>query len=390
MPTPEAIFIGQRRLSLDDPAYFIADIAANHDGDLQRAKALIWLAAEAGADAAKFQHFKADKIVSDAGFRALGAQRGHQAQWDKSVFEVYRAHEFKREWNAELAATATAAGIHFMTTPYDDDAVSSVNALVPAWKIGSGDITWVDFIQRVARTGKPLLLATGASDMNDVDRAVNAVLMVNRQLLLMQCNTNYTGSLANFRHINLQVLQTFARRFPSVLLGLSDHSPGHAAVLGAITLGARAIEKHFTDDNSRVGPDHGFAMNPAAWREMVDRSRELQAALGDGVKRIEDNELETAVLQQRCVRAACELPAGTVLRAEHLEMLRPAPLGAARPHELHQLLGRALLLNRGAGEALCLSDVGDVGDVGGVGAGGASGAGAAAQNRSMADTVVLV
>ena len=352
MSLPEPIRIAERTLAMDQPSYFIADIAANHDGDLGRAKALIRAAAAAGADCAKFQHFKANKIVSDRGFRALGGQQSHQAAWKKPVFDVYRQHELNREWNGELAATAREVGIHFMTTPYDDEAVSSVNALVPAWKIGSGDITFVSFVEKVARTGKPILVASGASTQSDVDRAVKAVLAVNRQLVLMQCNTNYTGSLENFRFINLSVLKTYAARYPGVLLGLSDHSPGHATVLGAIALGARVIEKHFTDDCAREGPDHGFAMDPRTWREMVDRSRELEAALGDGIKRVEDNEVETAVLQQRCLRATRALPAGHVLMAADLEALRPAPADATRPYELPQVLGRRLLLPLEAGDAL--------------------------------------
>jgi len=355
--SPDPIRIAGRRLALDEPTYFIADIAANHDGDLGRAKALIWAAKEAGADCAKFQHFKAERIVSDRGFKALGAQLGHQAKWDKPVFDVYRAYELDRAWNEELAATAREAGIHFMTTPYDEEAVASVDALVPAWKIGSGDITWTEFIRKVAGTGKPLLLATGASSLADVDRAVRTALAVNRQLVLMQCNTNYTGSLENFRYINLNVLRTYAARYPRVLLGLSDHSPGHATVLGAVALGARAVEKHFTDDNARVGPDHGFAMNPGTWREMVDRTRELEAALGDGIKRVEANELQTAVLQQRCLRARRDLAAGAVLTMDDLEPLRPAPAGAARPYELSSLLGRRLREARAFGEALSLDDV---------------------------------
>ena len=352
LPDRTPIRIGHRPLALDQPSYFIADIAANHDGDLARAKALIWLAKEAGADCAKFQHFKAEKIVSDRGFKSLGGQQSHQAAWKRPVFDVYRHYELNRAWNAELAATAAAAGIDFMTTPYDDDAVATLEALVPAWKIGSGDISHLSLIDRVARTGKPIMLASGASTQTDVDRAVKAVLAVNCQLVLMQCNTNYTGSSENFRFINLNVLTTYAARYPGVLLGLSDHSPGHATVLGAIALGARAIEKHFTDDNAREGPDHSFAMNPQTWRDMVDRSRELEAALGDGVKRVEDNEAQTAVLQQRCLRAARALPAGHVLQAGDLEALRPAPPGALRPYELPAAVGQMLTMALEAGDAL--------------------------------------
>jgi sialic acid synthase SpsE len=147
-----------------------------------------------------------------------------------------------------------------------------------------------------------VLLATGASTHGRRRPCRAAVLRVNPQLVLMQCNTNYTGSLENFRHINLNVLKTYARALPGrVLLGLSDHSPGHATVLGAIAFGARAVEKHFTDDNARKGPDHGFAMNPQSWREMVERSRELEAALGDGVKRVEPTKRRPPC----CSSAAC-------------------------------------------------------------------------------------
>ena len=117
------------------------------------------------------------------------------------------------------------------------------------------------------------------------------------------------------------------------------------------------MEKHFTDDNTRVGPDHSFAMNPASWREMVDRTRELEAALGDGIKRVEDNERQTAVLQQRCLRARRDLATGTVLTMDDLEPLRPAPAGAARPYELQALLGRRLRAARAFGDALSLDDV---------------------------------
>lgn len=336
------IQIGTKWIGHAHPSYFIADIAANHDGDLGRAKDLIYSAKEAGADCAKFQHFKASQIVSDKGFKSLGSAQSHQATWKKSVYEVYEQFELNREWNHELARTALQAGIDFMTTPYDKEAVDSVNDLVLAWKIGSGDITYTSFIDYVARTSKPIMVATGASTMADVERAVQTILPINQQLVLMQCNTNYTGSLENFKYINLNVLKSYAHQFPNLVLGLSDHSPGHATVLGAIALGARVIEKHYTDDTSREGPDHGFSMDPTTWREMVQRSRELEAALGDGIKRVEENEQQTAILQQRCLRASKSLPVGHVLTADDLEALRPATPGALKPHQLQEIIGTTI------------------------------------------------
>jgi sialic acid synthase SpsE len=333
--------IAEREIGESNPTYFIADIAANHDGDPERAIALIHLAAEAGADAAKFQHFRAEHIVSREGFES-GPKLSHQSKWKKSVFEVYQSASVPWEWTKRLKAACDEAGIHFFSSPYDMEAVDMLDPYVPAFKIGSGDITWPAILEHIARKNKPVLLATGASGLPDVARAVATILAVNPQLLLMQCNTNYTGTVENMAFVNLRVLLKFASMYPDLVLGLSDHTPGHVTVLGAVTLGARAIEKHFTDDRSREGPDHPFSMDPAGWREMVDRTRDLERAFGDGVKRVEANEQETVVIQRRCLRAARDLAAGTVLAEGDLEALRPAPPDAVMPFELHEAVGRTL------------------------------------------------
>ena len=349
--------IGSRTIGSDQPTYFIADVASNHDGSLDRARELIRLCHEAGADAVKFQHFRATSIVSDYGFRRLGTDLGHQTAWSKPVFDVYREYELKREWTEDLAATARDVGVDFLTTPYDVDAIDRVTALVAAFKIGSGDISWPAFISRVASEGKPVLLATGAADLADVERAMHAVLEQTAQLAVMQCNTNYTGSPANFRFVNLRVLDTFARRWPMLPLGLSDHTAGHAAVLGAVTLGARLIEKHFTDDPSRPGPDHAFAMTPASWSEMVQRTRELEQALGDGVKRVEQNERETHIVQRRCIRLSRDVRAGVSLSPTDLECLRPAPPGSLEPHRMSTVVGSSLAHDMQRGEAILPNDL---------------------------------
>ncbi|HEV8048291.1 MAG TPA: N-acetylneuraminate synthase family protein, partial [Terriglobales bacterium] len=223
---------------------------------------------------------------------------------------------------------------------------------VEIFKIGSGDITWPEMLRKIASKQKPVLLATGASDVADVQRAVEEILKINPNLVLMQCNTDYTGSGAAFRHIHLRVLETYRAMFPGVILGLSDHTPGHATALGAVTLGARVIEKHFTDDNQREGPDHPFSMTPRSWREMVDRTRELEAALGSPIKIVEENERETVVVQRRCLRAATDLSPGTVLQREMLDALRPAPRDAVMPFDLCRVVGKVLINNLPAGEYL--------------------------------------
>ncbi|MBI4306872.1 MAG: N-acetylneuraminate synthase family protein [Chloroflexi bacterium] len=346
------IRIGQRRIGDDTPTYFIADISANHDGDLERAKMLISLSKDAGADAAKFQHFRAPEIVSKYGFARLGGQLSHQATWKKSVYEVYQAAALPGEWTGALKEACDAVSIDFFTAPYDFESVDLVDPFVDVYKIGSGDVTWLEILAKIAGKGKPIILSTGASDIGDVQRAVHTVRGINPHLALLQCNTNYTASAENFKHIHLNVLHTYRAMFPDLVIGLSDHTPGHATVLGAIALGARIVEKHFTDDTSRAGPDHVFSMTPKTWRDMVDRARELESALGDGDKRVAGNEQDTVVVQRRCLRAARNLKAGTSLTRELIEVLRPAPKDAIFPYDLNRVLGTRLGVDVSSGEHL--------------------------------------
>jgi len=352
------IQLGSRKIGLDHPVYFIADIAANHDGDLERAKKLIRMAKDAGADAAKFQNFRAPKIVSDYGFKALGKQLSHQAAWKKSVYQVYEDASVPFSWTPVLKDVCDQVGIDYFSSPYDFEAVDMLESYVPAYKAGSGLITWVEALVYMAKKGKPLMLATGASDLSDVIRAVRAVLVVNPELVLMQCNTNYTGNPENYDHLHLNVLKTYATLFPDAVLGLSDHTHGHAAVLGAVALGARVVEKHFTDDNQREGPDHKFAMNPEAWAEMVERTRELERALGSTDKFVAENETDTVVVQRRCLRAARDIQAGEVLTREMLEPLRPNTPGAIQPYEIENVIGTKALTAIPFGKEIRWTDLG--------------------------------
>ncbi len=352
------IHIGKHVLGSNQPTYFIADISANHDGDLERARMLIHLAQEAGADAAKFQNFRAPEIVSDYGFRTMGGQVSHQSAWKKSVFQVYQEASIPFEWTPVLKEECQKVGIDYFSAPYDFDAIDMLDEYVEVYKVGSGDITWLEALQRMASKGKPVILSTGASDLGDVQRAVHAILAINSQLVLLQCNTNYTGSLENFQHIHLRVLQTYQLLFPGLVVGLSDHTPGHAAVLGAVALGARVVEKHFTDDTSRIGPDHPFSMTPVTWREMVDRTRELELALGSPDKAVAGNEQQTVIIQRRCLRAARDIQAGETITRDMISVLRPATPGAIPPYEISQVLGTRALTDLPCGKELRWTDLG--------------------------------
>lgn len=352
------IKIGNKTIGKDHPVYFIADIAANHDGSLERAKMLVHLAKEAGADAAKFQNFKAAKIVSDYGFKNMGGQQSHQSKWKKSVFEVYEDVSVPDEWTIELKEVCDKEGIEYFSAPYDFDSIKWLDPFVNAYKVGSGDIDWLESLELMASKNKPVLLATGASDLADVQRAVDTITAINPQLVLMQCNTNYTAAPENFKNIHLNVLKTYAAIWPDLILGLSDHTYGHATVLGAVTLGARVIEKHFTDDNNRVGPDHKFAMNPKSWADMVENTRLLEMALGSSEKSVADNESETCVIQRRCLRAARDIKQGEVMTRDMIDVLRPAVKGAIKPPEISQVIGTKALHDITFGKELNWTDFG--------------------------------
>ncbi len=352
------IRIGSRLVGDGHPTYFIADIAANHDGSLERAKMLIRLAKEAGADAAKFQHFLAPKIVSDYGFRALGRQLSHQAAWQKPVFQVYEEASLPRDWTPYLKEECDKVGIDFFSSPYDFDSVDHIEPFVPVYKAGSGLMSWPELLVYMAKKGKPIIMATGASDIGDVARAMRMVQAVNDQIVLMQCNTNYTASEENFDHIHLNVLKTYRQMWPNAVLGISDHTRGLAVILGAVALGARVVERHFTDDNDREGPDHKFATNPEEWAQMVEETRRLERALGSGDKFVAGNEKDTYVVQRRCLRAARDIRAGEVLTREMIDVLRPNTPGAIQPWEIDQVVGARALRDIPRGKELRWLDLG--------------------------------
>jgi N-acetylneuraminate synthase len=352
------IKIGSRTIGNNHPVYFIADIAANHDGDLERARLLIRLAKEAGADAAKFQNFRAPKIVSDFGFKSLVEQISHQASWKKSVFQVYQDASIPFEWTPILKEECEKVGIEYFSSPYDFEAIDMLDEHVLVYKVGSGEIDWLEALERMASKGKPILMATGASTIGEVQRAVHTILSVNPNLVLMQCNTNYTASPGNYDHIHLNVLKTYAAMFPDVILGLSDHTHGNSTVLGAVALGARVIERHLTDRNDREGPDHKFAMNPETWAHMVEETRLLERALGSPDKVIAANEYDTAIVQRRCLRAARDIRAGEVFRRDMIDVLRPVVPEAIKPSEIGAVIGTRALTDIPFGKELSWLDLG--------------------------------
>lgn len=346
------IKINKTKVGKKYPTYFIADVAANHDGDFNKALDLIYSAKERGANAVKFQHFQAEKIVSDKTFNTMKFKLSHQSSWKKSVFSVYRDASINLSWTPKLYEICKKINIDFFTSPYDFEMINHVNKYVCAYKVGSGDITWIEILKYMASKKKPIIIATGASTLEDVQRAVNSIKKINKKIFIMQCNTNYTASNENFKYINLNVLRLFEKKFPDCILGLSDHTHGHSTVLGAIALGARIIEKHFTLSNNSTGPDHKFSMNPKSWEEMILRSRELESSLGEDIKKIENNEKETIIVQRRSIHLRNPKKKGEKIFLKDIIYLRPALKNSINPYEVNKILGKKLKKNMNFGEIL--------------------------------------
>jgi len=325
-----------RQVGADHPAYIIAEVGSNFDGSLERARKLVVLAKECGADAVKFQSFKPEKIISRENFDGSG-KASFQSKWSESVWEVYAKAAFPREWHQEVKHYCDEHAITFFSAPYDAEAVTLLEELeVAAHKIGSGDISWLEHVELVANTGKPLILSCGAATVAEIDDAVRVIRRTGLEdFALLQCVTNYPSP---FEDANLRAMAALGQLFDCIV-GYSDHTPGSVVPLGAVALGGRIIEKHFTDDKSRKGPDHSFAMDSTEFAVMVREIRNLEKALGNGAKRVMPSEAETQFLQRRSLIAAVDIPAGTVIGREHVDVLRPQ-LGLL-PKEIGAVLGRS-------------------------------------------------
>ncbi|EIJ66902.1 NeuB family protein [Candidatus Nitrosopumilus salaria BD31] len=316
--TIKAIKIRKRKIGEKRPCYIIAEIGSNFDGSFLKAKKMIKLAKDAGADAAKFQSFTTEQILSKKGFEK---KTTFQSKWKKPIWEVYKNAEFPLLWHEKLNEYAKKIGIDFLSTPYNYDAVKLLKKInIPAIKIGSGDITDTEFLKVVAKTKKPIFLATGASTMKEVKEAVKIIKSSgNNKIILMQSITQYPSPI---EEANLEVLNTFKDEF-KLNVGYSDHSPGSLIILASVALGACVIEKHFTDNVKINGPDHPHSMNPKEFAKMVKEIRLIESAKGDGIKKVEKSEKETRIIQRRSVFTIKKIRKNEKFTRDNIMTLRP-------------------------------------------------------------------
>jgi len=347
----EAVMIGRRRVGPNKPVFIIAEAGVNHNGDVELAKRLVDVAAEAGADAVKFQTFKADQVVSASAPKAEYQLQTTQAT--ESQLDMLRRLELSREAHRELQACCQKRGVLFMSTPFDEESADLLDELgATVFKISSGEITNWLLVEYIARKGKPVILSTGMSYFSEVDEAVRVVRNAGcDKLILLHCVSNYPADPAD---ANLRAMQTMATVF-QVPVGYSDHTPGIEVALAAVALGACVIEKHFTLDKNLPGPDHRASLEPHELQALVAGIRTVELALGDGAKRPARSEMDNRLIVRRSLAAALDISGGTFLRSDMLKALRPA--GGISPTLVEHVVGRRVRRSLASGQLIDWGDL---------------------------------
>ena len=320
-------------LSRDGPdCYVIAEIGHNHQGDLRKAKDMFRAAKECGVTAVKLQ--KRDN-------RSLYTRALYDMPYDNenSFGATYGAHrealEFGRVEYEELKRYAGEIGLTLFATAFDFRSADFLAELdMPAFKIASGDLKNLPLLKHVAQLEKPMIVSTGGGTMEDVERAYDAIMPLNRHLCLLQCTASYP---VDPEEMNLRVITTFREKFPDIIVGLSDHQNGIALAMVAYTLGARVIEKHFTLNRAWKGTDHAFSLEPGGLRRLVRDLRRASVALGDGIKRVYPSEDKPLVKMAKKIVATRNLPAGHVIGVEDVTL--KSPNDGLPPNQLDRVIG---------------------------------------------------
>jgi sialic acid synthase SpsE len=334
-PTTTTIRIGDRGIGPGFPPYVIAEAGSNHNQDFATAIALIDVAADAGADAVKFQTFKADALVARTS-HPIATLTDEFSRYGRTVHEMFTAAEMPLDWLPRLRDHAQTRGIEFMSTPFDEGSADVLAALgMPAFKIASYEVVHLPLLRHVARFGRPVLISTGMASIGEIEEAIDAVRGEgNDQIALFHCPIGYP---VEPDHVNLAVIDTLRQTF-GVPVGLSDHTRGVAIPIGAVARGAQMIEKHFTQDASQPGPDHGFAIEPAELTALCAGVRDVALAIGDPHKRCLPSERLHYERGRRSLFTTVDLAAGDPFDLRNLAVLRPG-VGLA-PRFLDFVAGR--------------------------------------------------
>jgi len=335
---------------LSERAFVIAEAGSNHNGSLETAKELIDAAADAGADAVKFQTFRAEDMY---------VQESGEAEYlddDRSIYDIIESMEMPYDWIPELRDYCEGAGVVFMSTPFDERSADELDEYVPAYKIASYTMSHHPFLRHVAGKDKPIIMSTGAHELGEVHESVEVLREAGADdIVLLHCVASYPTPLES---ANVRAVKTLHDEFGTPT-GLSDHTLDPVtAPTAAVALGASVVEKHFTLDNSMEGPDHGFALEPDELNEMVDAVRRTEAALGDGTVEVLDAEKELHEIARRRIHAARDIEVGEVISEEDIEVLRSGRRKrGAKPKFYEEMIGKETKKKITEGDGVSLKDV---------------------------------
>lgn len=334
------IKIGKKEVGSEKPCFIIAEAGVNHNGDVKLAEKLIIAAAEAGADAVKFQTFKAEQVTTKHSPTAAYQKKnvGEDNQW-----KLLRPLELKEEANPRLIEACNQAGIMFMSTPHGHiDSAKLLQPMIEAWKVGSGDLTNLPFLRFLGESGKPVILSTGMATIAEIKEAVTTIEATgNQQIIILHCTTNYPCPA---EEANVAAVVDLMRHFPQYPIGYSDHTMGIEATLMAVAYGATVIEKHFTLDRKMPGPDQQNSLEPAELKEMVQKIHLVETLRGSGIKKPFKSELVIAEMARKSIIAAMDIKAGEIITEKMLTIKRPAK-GGLHPREYWKITGKTATRN---------------------------------------------
>lgn len=343
--------IRNREIGGEAPVYIIAEMSANHAGDIENAKAIIRAAKEAGADCVKLQTYTPDTLTIDCDNEYFRVSEG---TWDgENLYHLYEKAYTPWEWHKELKEEADRLGIDFFSTPFDKTSVDFLEELgVDFYKIASFEMVDIPLVEYVASKGKPIIMSTGMSDLGEIEDAVNAVRgQGNEQLVLLRCASAYP---AITDQMNLKTMQNMAEVF-HVPVGLSDHSMGSVGAIAAVALGAKVIEKHFCLDRAIENPDSSFSMNPEEFAQMVKDIRQTEKAIGRVSYGMTKQE-ESNMVFRRSIFCVKDIKKGEVLTEENVRVIRPGY--GMKPKYYPEVLGRTALHDIKRGTPLSFDDIG--------------------------------
>ncbi|WP_254761512.1 N-acetylneuraminate synthase family protein [Natrinema marinum] len=345
----ESFKIGDRAIGPDEPTYVIAEAGSNHNGDLETAKELIDVAADAGADAVKFQTFRAEDLYVDDRHLVDDPQ--------DSTYSLLERLEQPYTWIPELSEHCQLRGIQFMSSPFDERSAAELAEYVPAFKVASFTLSHHPFLEELAQYGKPIIMSTGGHSIDEVREAVT-VLRENgvADLVLLHCVSSYPTPLEK---INVQAVQSLQDEFET-LVGLSDHTTEPAISPAAATaLGGTVVEKHFTLDNQMEGPDHSFALEPDELAEMIQQVRRTERALGTGELAVSSVERESVSRATRSLFVVRDIDEGDIITEDAVRALRPGTLereGLA-PKYMTDVVGATAINDLSEGDPVNVDDV---------------------------------